>query len=112
MKSQRPKRKSERLSIMGLLYLRPEGQKRRREAYVANISKEGIGVYLHKSLRPGLTVAVTLMTSESIPVEEQDLQARVVWCKPIGEIYHAGLRLLDLTEDRYKAMLKAYGFEQ
>ncbi len=94
---------------MGLVYLRWEDEARQEEGYLANLSRNGAGLYVREALRPGQRVDIVVAGGEGQP-RNVLLAAWVVWCRPLGAFHHAGLRFPDLGEHRYRDILRAYGF--
>ena len=102
------RRRHPRLTIMGLVTVTLPGESRSREAYLANISRGGIGIYLHKEVRPGQKIWITLRLKDQEGLEtEQKIGARVMWSNPIGELYMCGLQFEKMTKERYEAVLKS-----
>ncbi len=90
------RRKNRRLTIMGMGSLRIENDKRAQEVYIANISKGGAGIYIHKALKVGTGVYITF-TQRDIEGERrfEDQPATIAWCSRCGSVYAAGIRFTD-----------------
>ena len=90
------RRKNRRLTIMGMGSLRIENDKRAQEVYIANISKGGAGIYIHKALKVGTGVHITF-TQRDIDCERrfEDQPATIAWCSRCGSVYAAGIRFSD-----------------
>ena len=91
------RRKNRRLTIMGMGSLMVDGDKRAQEAYIANISKGGVGIYLHKALKVGTGVNITFTQTDLIEGERrfEDQPATIAWCSRCGSVYAAGIRFSD-----------------
>ena len=87
------RRKNRRLTIMGMGSLKVEGDRKAQEVYIANISKGGVGIYIHKPLKVGKDVHISFTQRDiegESSVEEQP--ATIAWCSRCGSVYAAGLR--------------------
>lgn len=93
---------------MGLIRVTLSGESKSQEAYLANISRGGIGIYLHKKVQMGqkLWVTVRLNDREGQEVEEQ-IGAHVSWSNPIGDLCMAGLQFEKMSREKYSAVLKS-----
>jgi hypothetical protein len=73
-----------------------------KEAYLANISRDGIGLYIHKRVRPGQTYYIRPMS----PNYRDELWAvKAIWCKPVRDCFAAGFEFTLMTDkdfDRIK----------
>lgn len=87
------KRKIRRLTIVGIGSLRLKGEKKNQEVYLVNISKGGMGIYLHKPLKVGTEVSITF-THRDIEGERrfEDQPATIVWCSRFSSVYAAGIK--------------------
>jgi EAL domain-containing protein (putative c-di-GMP-specific phosphodiesterase class I) len=104
-------RKYPRISIMGLVYLRWEGEAHQTEGYLANLSQAGAGVYVSEGLRVGERVDLVVVSGSQRASHSAPISGWVVWCKTLGKIHHAGLRFADLNEHRYRDLLRSYNFD-
>jgi Tfp pilus assembly protein PilZ len=92
---------------MGLLRVTLPGEARSREAYLANISRGGVGIYLHKDVKAGQKMTITLYLKDEIGQEKEvQVGARVMWSSPIGDLCMAGLQFERMTKEKYKSVLK------
>jgi c-di-GMP-binding flagellar brake protein YcgR len=102
------RRRHPRISIMGLLRVILPGDARSREAYLANISRGGVGVYLHKDVKPGQKIAIMLYLKDKAGQEkEEKINTRVMWSGPTGDLYMAGLQFEKMAKEKYEAVLKS-----
>ncbi len=91
------KRKNRRLTIMGMGSLRLNGDRKTQEVYIANISKGGVGIYMHKPLKVGTGVNITFTQRDIEGDKSFDEQpATIAWCSRCGSVYAAGLRFSDI----------------
>jgi Tfp pilus assembly protein PilZ len=99
------RRRHPRLTIMGMITVILPGESRSREAYLANVSRGGIGIYLHKEVRQGQKITLTLRPKGQ--EEEQHIQTQVMWTGPVGDLYMAGLQFEKMPKEKYEAVLKS-----
>ncbi len=103
------RRRHPRLSIMGLVRVTLSGEPKSREAYLANISWGGIGIYLHKKVQAGQKLRITVQLKNREGQEEEDqIGAHVSWSNPIGDLCMAGLQFEEMTKEKYAAVLKSF----
>ena len=87
------RRKNRRLTIMGMGSLKVEGDRKTQEVYIANISKGGVGIYMHKPLKVGIGVHISFTQRDIEGDTSFDEQpATIAWCSRCGSVYAAGLR--------------------
>ena len=102
----REKRKHLRLTAMGAVNLTVQGEEP-QEAYLASIGRGGLGVYLHREIKPRQLVVITLkLFEEDRAGEELKIAARVRWASPVGQLYMAGLKFEPMSDQRYSQLLK------
>jgi hypothetical protein len=87
-----------RFAIMGMVQLQQSPKGKRQEAYLANISRDGIGLYIHKRISPGKTYYIRPMSWNNL---DELWTARAVWCKPEGDCMMAGLKLISITHQDF-----------
>lgn len=87
------RRKSKRLSIMSIGFLKVNGDKKSHEVYIANVSKGGTGIYMNKSLKVGTEVSITF-TQRDLECERrfEDKPGAIAWCSRCGAVYAAGIK--------------------
>jgi hypothetical protein len=101
-RSRQDKRRLPRFTIMGMVRLQEGPWGKSKEAYIANISRGGIGLYSHKPVRPGETYCIC-PTSWDSPAKLWEVKA--VWCKAAGDFFMAGFKFISMTYhdfDRFK----------
>lgn len=89
------KRKSRRLTIMGIGLLKVYNDKKGQEVYIANVSKGGTGIYIHKPLKVGTEVSISF-TRRDIEGERkyEDQPGVIAWCSRCGTVYAAGIKFI------------------
>ena len=87
------RRKVRRLSIVGIGFLKVNSEKKGQEVYMANHSKGGVGIYIHKPIKLGTPVAITF-TYRGIEGERryEDQPGIIAWCSRCGSVYAAGIK--------------------
>ncbi len=99
-KSPQDKRRFLRFPIMGMVQLNQRLKGKSKEAYLANISRDGIGLYIHKRVRPGQTYYIRPMSWNDF----DDLWVvRAVWNKPEGDCVMAGFKFASMTDKDVKS---------
>jgi Tfp pilus assembly protein PilZ len=100
------RRKNLRLTAMGQVNLTVQAEET-QVAYLASIGRGGIGVYLHREVRPKQLVVITLKLIEDERAgEELKIAARIRWASPVGQLYMAGLQFEPMSDQRYGLLLK------
>jgi len=87
------RRKNRRLTIMGMGSLKVEGDRKAQEVYIANISKGGAGIYIHKPLKVGTEVYLTF-TQRDLAGESrfEEQPCTIAWCSRCGAVYAVGIK--------------------
>jgi len=104
-KSSRNKRRFPRFAIMGMVRLQQNPKAKGKEAYLANISRDGIGLYTHKWVRRGETYYIRPMSWSNL---DELWTVKAVWCKAEGDFIMAGFKFTSMTDqelDRIKGRL-------
>jgi c-di-GMP-binding flagellar brake protein YcgR len=102
----RERRKYLRLTAMGAVNLTVQGEEP-QEAYLASISRGGLGVYLHREIKAKQLVVITLKLVAKDPAEQElKIAARVRWAGPAGRLYMAGLQFEPMSDQRYSQLLR------
>jgi len=84
------RRKHRRFGAMGPVDLTVQGEEP-QEAYLAGIGRGGLGVYLHREVRPGQLVVLSLrLIEKGREGEALKIAARIRWVRPAGWFYMAG----------------------
>ncbi|MBI3609267.1 MAG: PilZ domain-containing protein [Nitrospirae bacterium] len=100
------RRKHLRLTAMGPVALTVQGEKP-QGVYLASIGRGGLGIYLHREIKPNQLVVITLkLLKEGGRGGELKMAARVRWASPVGELYMAGLQFEKMSDQRYDQLLK------
>ncbi|MGH7274704.1 MAG: PilZ domain-containing protein [Nitrospiria bacterium] len=101
------KRRFKRLSILSRANVRIRGQKTLVKAYVANISREGVGLYIHKSLPKGSEVTVILHFVDHHGRElTEKIKGKVLWSQ---KAFTAGISLKQLSKKEHPRLLTFLG---
>ncbi len=81
---------------MGMGSLKVEGDRKAQEVYIANISKGGTGIYIHKPLKVGTGVHITF-THRDIEGDRrfEEQPGTIAWCSRCGSVYAAGIKFAD-----------------
>lgn len=102
------RRRHPRVTIMGLLRVILPGESKSKEAFLANISRGGIGVYLHREVRIGQKVQVIVYLEDKTGHEvEEIINSRVTWSNKVGTLHMAGLQFAKMPKHKYEAVLKS-----
>ena len=104
-KSSRDKRRFPRFPIMGMVRLLQDPKAKGKEVYLANISRDGIGLYTHKWVRVGETYYVRPISWNNL---NELWTVKAVWCKAEGNFIMAGFKFTSMTDqelDRIKKQL-------
>ena len=104
-RSRQDKRRLPRFAIMGVVRLQRGPLGKSKEAYIANISRGGIGLYSHKPVRPGETYCIC-PTSWDSPARLWDVKA--VWCRAAGDFFMAGFKFISMTYHDFDRMKKDF----
>src|SRR3972149_6472439 len=84
------RRKNRRLTIMGMGSLKVEGDRKPQEVYIANISKGGVGIYIHKPLKVGTGVFITFKQKDIESEKVVEYQPHTIAsCSRCGSVYAA-----------------------
>ncbi len=102
----RERRKYLRLTAMGAVNLTVQGEEP-QEVYLASIGRGGLGIYLHREIKPRQLVVIMLkLLEEDRAGEELKIAARVRWASPVGRLYMAGLQFEPMSDQRYSQLLR------
>lgn len=95
-----------RLSAMGPVEVVVQGEPA-RTAYLASIGRGGLGLYLHREVRVGQLILVSLHLLAS-PGDSEDLKvvARTRWAREVGDLWMAGFAFEQMSDSRYTRLLQ------
>ena len=97
-KSSRDRRRFPRFAIMGMVRLQQNPKAKSKEAYLANISGGGIGLYSHKRLRLGETYYIRPMSWNNLDE---------LWTiKSEGDFIMAGFKFTSMTDREFDRIKK------
>ena len=100
------RRKHRRFGAMGPVDLTVQGEEP-QEAYLAGIGRGGLGVYLHREVRPGQLVVLSLrLIEKGREGEALKIAARIRWVRPAGWFYMAGMEFEKMSDERYRMLLR------
>ena len=83
---------------MGMVRLLQSPEDKGKEAYIANISRDGIGLYTRKQVRPGETYYIRPMSWNNL---DELWAAKAVWYKAEGDCIMAGFRFTSMTDQGF-----------
>ena len=102
------RRKHLRLTALGLVELVLQGGNP-QGAYLASIGRGGLGIYLHQKIESNQLVVLNLeLIEEGKKGRVLKIAARVRWASPVGRLYMAGLAFEQMSDERYKILLKHF----
>ena len=100
------RRKHLRLSTMGAVALTVQGEQP-QDAYLISIGRGGFGVYLHRPVKAGQLVVMTLkLIEEERAGQELKVAARVRWAESVGQLYMVGLQFERMSDQRFSQLLR------
>lgn len=102
-KSSRDKRRFPRFAIMGMVRLQPNPNAKGKEAYLASISRGGIGLYTRKWVRLGETYYIRPMSWNNL---DELWTVKAVWCKAEGDFIMAGFKFTSMTDQEFDHIKK------
>jgi len=97
------KRRFRRFATMGMVRLLQSPEDKGKEAYIANISRDGIGLYTRKQVRPGEIYYIRPMSWNNL---DELWAAKAVWCKAEGDCIMAGFRFTSMTDQGFDHIKK------
>ncbi|MFQ5507901.1 MAG: PilZ domain-containing protein [Leptospirillia bacterium] len=92
------RRQHERFSITSLADLEVEGSDDRVEAYVMNVSRNGVGLYSPKELEVGSELTVHLTFNHHGELHTESIVGSVMRCNPHVGVHLIGVRFSNLNE--------------
>src|SRR5208337_2432950 len=102
-KSSRDKRRFPRFAIMGMVRLQQNPKAKGKEAYLASISRGGIGLYTRKWVRLGETYYIRPMSWNNL---DELWTVKAVWCKAEGDFIMAGFKFTSMTDQEFDRIKK------
>ena len=102
-KSSRDKRRFPPFAIMGMVRLQQNPKAKGKEAYLANISRRGIGLYTRKWVRLGETYYIRPMSWNNL---DELWTVKAVWCKGEGDLIMAGFKFTSMTDEEFDRIKK------
>jgi hypothetical protein len=83
---------------MGMVQLQQSPKGKGRESYLANISRDGIGLYTHKRVRPRQTYYIRPMSWNDL---DELWVVKAVWCKAEWDCIMAGFKFTSMTDEDF-----------
>jgi hypothetical protein len=83
---------------MGMVRLQQNVKAKSKEAYLANISRGGIGLYTHKRVRVGETYYIRPMSWANL---DELWAVKAAWCKAEGDFIMAGFKFTSITDQEF-----------
>ena len=102
-KSPQDNRRFLHFPIMGMVQLQQKGKS--KEAYLANISRDGLGLYTHKRVRMGQTYYIRPMSWNDL---DELWVVKAVWCKAVGDCIMARFEFALMTDKEFDRIKKAF----
>lgn len=105
------RRRARRFGLVSLAEITSPADNVVTNAFVANASKTGLGLYLDKSIKAGRDVLIrlTYFDHDDKGNEEkrvmEDIGGNVLWVKELGNYYFAGISFTAIDEKRHKRFL-------
>lgn len=101
------KRASRRIGIVALAEITVLPEKRVIEAYIANVSRGGMAMYMKGPLTANSDVTIRLYfyNEEKVGVGPEVIPGKVVWTKLLRDVHTAGIKLGHLTETEHPKFL-------
>jgi hypothetical protein len=88
---------------MGMVRLQPNPNAKGKEAYLASISRGGIGLYTRKWVRLGETYYIRPMSWNDL---DELWTVKAVWCKAEGDFIMAGFKFTSMTDQEFDRIKK------
>jgi hypothetical protein len=88
---------------MGMVRLQQDPEAKSKEAYLANISRGGIGLYTHKRVRLRETYYIRPMSWNNL---DELWTVKAVWCKAEGDLFMAGFKFTSMTDQEFDRIKK------
>ncbi len=99
------RRQHERFSITSLADLEVQGTDERVEAYVMNVSRNGVGLYSPKPLEAGQAVTVNLTFNHHGELHTESIAGTVIRSNPHVGVHLIGVRFDKLDEQQHPELI-------
>lgn len=108
---ERDRRKASRFGLVSLAEITSLADNVVTNAFVANASETGLGLYLDKSIKAGrdISIRLTYFDHDDKGNEEkrvmEDIGGKILWVKELGNYYFAGISFTAIDEKKHKRFL-------
>jgi hypothetical protein len=102
-KNSRDKRRFPRVAIMGMVRLQQKSKGKSKEAYLANISRGGIGLYTYKRVWAREIYYIRPISWTNF---DELWTVKAVWCKAEGDFFMAGFKFTSMTDQEFDRIKK------
>ncbi len=92
-----------RFPIIGMVQLQQNGKS--KEAYLVNISRDGIGLYTYKRVHTGQTYCIRPMSWNEL---DGPWVVKAVWCKAVGDCVMARFEFTLMTDEEFDRIKRAF----
>lgn len=99
------RRQAERFSITSLADLEIQGSDERIEAYVMNVSRNGVGLYSPRPLEVGQNITVHLTFNHHGELHTESVKGSVIRSNPHVGVHLIGIRFAGLSEGDHPELM-------
>jgi c-di-GMP-binding flagellar brake protein YcgR len=99
------RREHERFSITSLADLEILGSDDRIEAYVMNVSRNGVGLYSPRPMEVGQEINVHLTFNHHGELHSESVEGTVIRCNPHVGVHLIGVRFAGLSESAHPELV-------
>jgi c-di-GMP-binding flagellar brake protein YcgR len=99
------RREHERFSITSLADLEILGSDDRIEAYVMNVSRNGVGLYSPRPMEVGQEINVHLTFNHHGELHSESVEGTVIRCNPHVGVHLIGVRFSGLSESAHPELV-------
>jgi c-di-GMP-binding flagellar brake protein YcgR len=99
------RRQHERFSITSLADLEVPGTSDRIEAYVMNVSRNGVGLYSPRPIEVGQEIMVHLTFNHHGELHTETVEGTIIRCNPHVGVHLIGVRFSGLSEENHGELM-------
>ncbi|MDH4229108.1 MAG: PilZ domain-containing protein [Nitrospirota bacterium] len=99
------RRQAERFSITSLADLEVGANEDRIEAYVMNVSRNGVGLYSPKPLDIGKKITVHLTFNHHGELHTESVTGKIIRCNPHVGVHLIGVRFEGLSDESHPELM-------
>ena len=99
------RRQHERFSITSLADLEVPGTRERIEAYVMNVSRNGVGLYSPRPIEVGQEIHVHLTFNHHGELHTETVDGTIIRCNPHVGVHLIGVRFTGLQESTHPELV-------